>query len=100
LQQCRLFPFIAAAFVLRHFSQHFSQSYIEFNMEAMMGGDKNRVADMGMEIHALSSAGKPIAGWTARDAAQESREACGGHGYLKGNFFKQKKIISENTLLM
>jgi alkylation response protein AidB-like acyl-CoA dehydrogenase len=41
-------------------------------------------ADLGMEIHVLSSAGKPIAGWIARDAIQACREACGGHGYLKG----------------
>jgi acyl-CoA oxidase len=42
-------------------------------------------ADLGMEIHVLSSAGKPIAGWIARDAIQDCREACGGHGYLKGS---------------
>jgi len=41
-------------------------------------------ADLGMEIHVLSSAGKPLAGWIARDAIQACREACGGHGYLKG----------------
>ena len=42
---------------------------------------------MGTEIHALSSASKPLASWIARDAIQECREACGGHGYFKGNHF-------------
>lgn len=39
---------------------------------------------LGTEIHAISSCTKPIAAWTCRDAIQECREACGGHGYLKG----------------
>ena len=36
------------------------------------------------EIHAMVSATKPLVTWTCRDAIQECREACGGHGYLKG----------------
>ncbi|GIX76895.1 peroxisomal acyl-coenzyme A oxidase 3 [Caerostris extrusa] len=39
------------------------------------------------ELHALCSAAKPLAGWLARDAIQESREACGGHGYLQAAGF-------------
>jgi len=39
---------------------------------------------MGREIHAMSSSSKPISSWTARDAIQQCREACGGHGYLAG----------------
>lgn len=35
------------------------------------------------ELHALVSTFKPICTWFARDAVQEAREACGGHGYLK-----------------
>lgn len=35
------------------------------------------------ELHALVSIFKPMCTWTARDAVQEAREACGGHGYLK-----------------
>lgn len=35
------------------------------------------------EVHALVSSSKPLITWTARDAIQEAREACGGHGYLK-----------------
>lgn len=35
------------------------------------------------ELHALVSTFKPLCTWTARDAVQEAREACGGHGYLK-----------------
>jgi hypothetical protein len=36
------------------------------------------------EIHAMVSAAKPLLTWTCRDTIQECREACGGHGYLKG----------------
>jgi hypothetical protein len=36
------------------------------------------------EIHAMVSATKPLVTWTCRDTIQECREACGGHGYLKG----------------
>lgn len=50
-----------------------------------MGENKDEVAALGLEIHALSSAGKPVVGWAARDAIQECRETCGGHGYLKGS---------------
>lgn len=48
----------------------------------MTGEEK---AAKGLEIHALSSASKPISSWSARDGIQVCREACGGHGYLQGN---------------
>lgn len=44
-------------------------------------------AALGAEIHALSSSAKPLSGWLARDGIQESREACGGHGYLAASGF-------------
>lgn len=31
------------------------------------------------EIHAVISSSKALLTWTARDAIQEAREACGGH---------------------
>lgn len=43
-----------------------------------------------MEIHAISTACKPVAGWTIRDTIQECRECCAGHGYLKGKTFEFK----------
>lgn len=36
------------------------------------------------EMHALISATKPLSTWSAQTAIQDCREACGGHGYLKG----------------
>ena len=44
--------------------------------------DPDTIADLGMEIHGVSSAAKPLGSWTAQQAVQECREACGGHGYL------------------
>lgn len=41
------------------------------------------------EIHAMVSACKPLITWICSDAIQEAREACGGHGYLRG----MKKVL-------
>lgn len=59
---------------------------MQFTIDSFTGENKDIAADLGMEIHAVSSASKPVAGWVARDGIQECREACGGHGYLKGTF--------------
>lgn len=65
---------------MRMFSIWLAQNYRETLIKGIMGDD---VASAGMEIHALSSAAKPVCSWAARDGIQECREACGGHGYLK-----------------
>ena len=84
IQQWRLLPYVAAMYILDHFSKTFFQNYIELRVGALLKDASDRQAELGREIHALSSASKPIAGWLARDGIQECREACGGHGYFKG----------------
>lgn len=44
-------------------------------------------SNMVSEIHALVSSAKPLVTWTCRDASQECRDACGGHGFLKSARF-------------
>ncbi|KAK2714253.1 peroxisomal acyl-coenzyme A oxidase 3-like [Artemia franciscana] len=88
LQQGRLFPYIAAMYAGFYFSKTFLIDFFEFRQAGMLKEDPEKLAFMGAEIHALSSAAKPLAGWLARDAIQESREACGGHGYLSVSGFK------------
>lgn len=51
--------------------------------------------NIGIEIHALSSATKPLCSWIARDAIQDCREACGGYGYLKSNEILHKFMIDQ-----
>lgn len=79
-QQHRLLPHLAAAYATCIFSQWISKQHGDMTIKSFSG---EQVADIGMELHALSSAAKPCCTWQARDTIQECREACGGHGYLK-----------------
>ncbi|KAK3587288.1 hypothetical protein CHS0354_034441 [Potamilus streckersoni] len=85
LQQWRLLPFLAAAYVMEHFYKSFFMDFVGIRVGALMGDNSERQAELGKEIHALSCASKPLAAWLARDGIQECREACGGHGYFKVN---------------
>uniref|UniRef100_A0A182W7I8 Acyl-coenzyme A oxidase n=1 Tax=Anopheles minimus TaxID=112268 RepID=A0A182W7I8_9DIPT len=79
-QQFRLFPHLANNTVIRVFNLWFAKAYGDMQLK-MLGGEN--IGATGMEVHALSSAAKPVCTWAARDGVQECREACGGHGYLK-----------------
>jgi acyl-CoA oxidase len=87
LQQWRLFPYLAASFVFNHFYLSFFKDYINFYISVIYGGSQLEMSEMGAEIHAISCSAKAFIGWTVRDAIQECREACGGHGYLKASQF-------------
>ncbi|XP_012224250.1 peroxisomal acyl-coenzyme A oxidase 3 [Linepithema humile] len=81
-QQWRLFPHLAEMYAIKIFSNHFCNIIMELDNNTLEENE-NSNADAGMEIHALSSATKPLCSWIARDAIQDCRESCGGHGYLK-----------------
>ncbi|KAM6261775.1 peroxisomal acyl-coenzyme A oxidase 3 isoform 1-T2 [Porphyrio hochstetteri] len=84
-QQWRLLPYLAAAYALDYFSKSVFENFVEFYVGVLTRQRSQRQADLGREIHALSAASKTLASWTAQQAAQECREACGGHGYLAMN---------------
>jgi acyl-CoA oxidase len=86
LQQWRLFPYIAATYALHFFSRRLFGKFMEGQVANFTGSFSPEVlAEWGKEIHAISCASKPLASWTAQSAAQECREACGGHGYVSCN---------------
>ena len=86
-QQWRLFPYIAASYIFQHFYSVFCQKYLNFFISTSVayGAHNSDQPEVGAEIHCLSSIGKAYVSWLARDGIQESREACGGHGYLKAS---------------
>ncbi|XP_070508448.1 peroxisomal acyl-coenzyme A oxidase 3-like [Chironomus tepperi] len=80
-QQYRVIPHLATVYALKFFSNWISSAYFDM-LKTSFAGQKVS-SETGMEIHAISSSGKPVCGWMARDMIQDCREACGGHGYLK-----------------
>jgi acyl-CoA oxidase len=80
-QQYRLIPYLASLYAVKLFSKWINYEYGEI-VKKIFSGDKVS-QEVGLEMHAISSAGKPLCGWIVRDLIQECREACGGHGYLK-----------------
>ncbi|XP_030561904.1 peroxisomal acyl-coenzyme A oxidase 3 [Drosophila novamexicana] len=84
LHQYRIFPYLAAACVLKIAVEEMTNTYLE--IIARSQADSNGfdiLTQNAAEIHAIISASKPRITWSARDAIQEAREACGGHGYLR-----------------
>jgi acyl-CoA oxidase len=84
LQQHRLLPYLAGVYVLQAASSFLMETILQFTIDSVMGKSKESQAELGMELHVVSSASKPVAGWFSKEAIQECREACGGHGYLRG----------------
>uniref|UniRef100_A0A663LLJ2 Acyl-coenzyme A oxidase n=1 Tax=Athene cunicularia TaxID=194338 RepID=A0A663LLJ2_ATHCN len=84
-QQWRLLPYLAATYALDYFCKSLFENLTEFYLGLLTKQRSQRQADIGREIHALCAASKPLTSWTAQQAAQECREACGGHGYLAMN---------------
>lgn len=103
--QCRLFPYLASAYMFEFFHKSIHEDFANFFVQVAFGGgnhEQNETDDagydLGMELHALSAAAKPMTGWIAMFGIQESREACGGHGYLKASRLGDLKADHEPIL--
>jgi len=74
LQQWRLFPYLAATYVLKSFSDTMFAEMIKFlGIQASPEAGYD-LPIAGQEIHAITCSAKPLFTWTARDAIQECRE--------------------------
>ncbi|CAK1581491.1 unnamed protein product [Parnassius mnemosyne] len=83
LHQWRLFGYVAAAVVFRIYIENFANVYLNIVEKSNMGLKVDNLSEAVSEIHAMVSCSKPLLTWTVLQAAQQCREACGGHGFLK-----------------
>ncbi|OWR47650.1 hypothetical protein KGM_209624 [Danaus plexippus plexippus] len=83
LHQWRLFGHVAAAVVFRLYIESFTKTYLEIAEKSNAGHRVDNLSETVSEIHAMVSCSKPLLTWSVLRAAQQCREACGGHGYLK-----------------
>ncbi|XP_063914468.1 peroxisomal acyl-coenzyme A oxidase 3-like [Zophobas morio] len=81
--QHRLLPYLSVMYVARFFSSYLSEIIEGLFLDSSPKQNAESLSAAAAELHALCSASKSVLGWMVRDAIQECREACGGHGYLK-----------------
>lgn len=72
-QQYRLFPFLAASYVIELFRKWLLDTYQDYMQSVIR--DKPVSEELSAELHAITSASKPFAGWLARDAIQTVGES-------------------------
>ena len=77
--QRRLIPPIAESYALQAAFDHLVKEYVEVLQEP--GGEKQR------EVEALAAGLKAVATWHMTRTLQDTRECCGGKGYLAENRF-------------
>src|SRR5690606_116110 len=77
--QRRLVPRIAAAY-----AAHFAHETLLEKFDDVFSGKHDDDASR-QDLETLAAALKPLSTWHALDALQESREACGGAGYMAEN---------------
>jgi len=84
LHQYRLFKHLAAAYILKVFVRDFTDQYLDCVVHSRDDSDevKNLMAVVS-GVHAVVCCSKPLVTWATAEAVQESREACGGNGFLK-----------------
>uniref|UniRef100_A0A182MXH8 Acyl-coenzyme A oxidase n=1 Tax=Anopheles dirus TaxID=7168 RepID=A0A182MXH8_9DIPT len=80
-QQHRLLPHLATCVALKLFNVWFARVSGEAQVRMLRAEPIEN--ELLLEVHIIASAVKPICSWAARDGIQDSREACGGHGYLR-----------------
>ncbi|KAJ0180775.1 hypothetical protein K1T71_004179 [Dendrolimus kikuchii] len=83
LHQWRLFGYVAAAVVFRVYIDSFTRLYLNIVEKSNAGIKVDHLSEAVAEVHAMVSCSKPLITWCTLHAAQQCREACGGHGYLK-----------------
>lgn len=92
----RLIPRIAETYGLHFATRHLRERYL------------NKSEEDSREVEALAAGLKAQASWRALDTIQESREACGGEGYMTRNRIAQLRkdvdiyttFEGDNTVLM
>lgn len=84
-QQWQLIPHLAGTIGLKILFNFFSNLMTDFQVKTFLGTNKEELAKMGPEIHALSSAAKPLASWMVGDAIKQCIDICGKYGYLKAS---------------
>ncbi len=87
--QRRLFPLLAATYAL-----HFAQEVVADQCHQVFSGERDD-EKFRRELESRAAGTKALGTWHATRAIQESREACGGAGYLAENRFAALKADTD-----